>query len=123
MWHGTDSEDGRTFAFEPAYREEHKYKYVINADGHTSAFRGERVFSSGATMLLVDGYCDPAEEPNEQNDVGECKNHHRGEWYYSLGLTPWKHYVPIRPDLSDLIEKTELLRQNDTLARQVPEDR
>ena len=73
-------------------------------------------------MLFAEGYCDRASPPNQENDVGECKDHHRGEWYYFLGLKPWKHYVPLRPDLSDLVEKTELLRQNDTLARQVAED-
>lgn len=34
------------------------------------------------------------------------------EWYYDI-LKPWVHYVPVKRDLSDLVEKIEWLKEND----------
>ena len=34
------------------------------------------------------------------------------QWYYER-LTPWQHYVPVRADMSDLIEKIGWCRSHD----------
>ena len=34
-------------------------------------------------------------------------------------LQPWVHYVPIKPDLSDLLDTIRYLRANDDMAREI----
>ncbi len=34
------------------------------------------------------------------------------QWYYDR-LKPWRHYVPVREDMSDLIEKIDWCRYHD----------
>ena len=41
-------------------------------------------------------------------------------WLYTV-LKPFEHYVPVRPDLSDLIERIEWLRANDAKAQKIAE--
>ncbi len=40
------------------------------------------------------------------------------EWFYSA-MKPWEHYVPIKDDLSDMLEKVQWLRDNDEEAQQI----
>lgn len=40
------------------------------------------------------------------------------QWYYDR-LIPWEHYVPVRADASDLAEKVEWVRSNDTRAAEI----
>lgn len=40
------------------------------------------------------------------------------EYFYS-NLEPWVHYVPIKSDFSDLLEKVEWLRNNDDKAKEI----
>jgi Glycosyl transferase family 90 len=40
------------------------------------------------------------------------------DWYYD-NLIPWKHYIPIRTDLSDLFEKYQWAVKNDREARSI----
>lgn len=40
------------------------------------------------------------------------------EHYYHR-LTPWVHYVPVKRDLSDLIEKVEWAKANDEMAKTI----
>ena len=65
--------------------EQRKYKYIINIDGHVKAFRLSMELGSGCVGFT-------------------CES----EWklWYSNMLIPYKHYVPVKSDLSDyLIEQ------------------
>ena len=72
--------------------EQCKYKYVINIDGHTTAFRLSLELSMGSVILMVDS---------------EYK------LWYSHMLKPHVHYIPVKRDLSNLIETIEWCRKND----------
>lgn len=40
------------------------------------------------------------------------------EWFFPA-FKPFVHYIPVANDLSDLTDKIQLLRSNDTLAREI----
>lgn len=73
-------------------QEQSYYKYIINIDGNVSAFRLSLELSLGSIILLV-----------------------KSNWkiWYSNLLKEYEHYVPVKEDLSDLIEKIEWCRNND----------
>lgn len=79
-------------------REQSMYKYIINIDGHVSAFRLSRELSTGSCILLV-------ESPYRI-------------WYRKM-LKPWVHYVPVKKDLSDLIDTIKWCKNNDEKCRQI----
>jgi len=68
------------------------YKYLINIDGHVSAYRLSLELESGSCILMV-----------------ESKYR---LWYKDM-LKPYIHYIPIKSDLSDLIEKIKWCKNND----------
>jgi len=82
------------------------YKYIVHVDGHVSAFRLSLELSMGSVILLVDS-----------------------EWkiWYRDFLLPFgdtydetvAHYVPLKADLSDLIEKIQWCRDNDKKCEQI----
>lgn len=43
------------------------------------------------------------------------------QWYYDR-IRPWQHFVPVRSDMSDLIEKIEWARSHDAEARAIAEN-
>ena len=72
------------------------YKYMINIDGNVSAWgRGAQILYSDSVLLAVDSKHEPL---------------------YQRSWVPWIHYVPIKNDLSDLVENIEWLKQNDEKA-------
>lgn len=78
--------------------EQSGYKYIIHVDGHVSAFRLSLEMSMGSTILL-------AESPYRI-------------WFRSM-LKPMIHYIPIKSDLSDLIEKIKWCRANDEKCKRI----
>lgn len=72
------------------------YKYQIWIDGHVSAYScsGWQLYS-GSTVLKVDSDWI--------------------QWYYQE-MVPYKHYVPVKEDLSDLISQLIYLKQNPDLS-------
>jgi hypothetical protein len=68
-----------------------KYKYILNIDGSVTAFRLSAELAFGSVILKVDS---------------KYKI-----WYLHL-LEPWIHYIPIKSDLSDLKEKIEWCKAN-----------
>ena len=74
------------------------YKYIINVDGHVSAFRLSLELNMGSVILLVDS-------PWKI-------------WYKHL-LIPYTHYVPIKQDLSNLIDQIKWCRDNDDKCQQI----
>ncbi len=77
--------------------EQIKYKYILNVDGHTRPNRTTWILSSGSLMLMVD--------PNNIEYPDRT-------WVDKV-LKPWKHYVPIKSDLSNLEEQIRWCQSND----------
>ncbi len=75
-----------------------KYKYLIEIDGNANSWGFFLKLGTGSTILKVSS-------PWEQ-------------WFYDK-LKPWHHFIPVEPDLSDLIEKISWLRVNDDKGRQI----
>lgn len=64
-------------------QEQSAYKYILNVEGHVAAFRLGYEMSFGSIILLVES-----------------------EWkvWFSHMIHPWIHYVPVKADMSDLVE-------------------
>ncbi len=80
-----------------------RYKYQIDIDGNTNAWAGLfQKLLSGSAVLKV-------KSPHDFQ-----------QWYYHK-LIPWEHYVPVKSDMSDLVEKTRWLIENDYKAKAIGE--
>lgn len=75
-----------------------EFKYLINVDGHVSAYRLSLELSSGACILLADS---------------------KYKLWYRRYLIPFKHYVPVKEDLSDLIKKIKWCKNNDVKCQKI----
>ena len=78
--------------------EQSKYKYIINVDGHVKAFRLSSELNSGSVLLIV-----------------------ASKWklWYSDMLKPYEHYVPVKSDMSDLIQQVIWCRKNDSQCKKI----
>ncbi|XP_062312490.1 protein O-glucosyltransferase 2 [Osmerus eperlanus] len=77
-----------------------KYKYQINIDGTVAAYRLPYLLAGDSVVLKQDsGYY---------------------EHFYSQ-LRPWEHYIPVRADLGDLLDKITWARQHDQEAKKIAE--
>lgn len=74
------------------------FKYVLNIDGHVSAFRLGHELQMGSVVLLA-------------------KSHYY--IWFSKMLIPFVHYVPVKCDLSDLFDVIEWCRNNDDKCLQI----
>ena len=76
-------------------------KYALDIDGHTNTWTNFLIrLHLGCCVLKVDsqfGY---------------------RQWYYDR-IRPWEHFVPVRADMRDLVEKIDWLRSNDSRAREI----
>ncbi len=79
-------------------KEQSAYKYIIHVDGHVSAFRLSYTLSMNSVVLLVDS-----------------------DWkiWYSNILKPYVHYIPIKRDMSDLVEKIIWCQKNDLKCKEI----
>jgi len=85
------------------HTEFNKYRYQIDIDGNTNSWSALFIkLLTGSPVLKV------------TSEVGFR------QWYYDL-LRPWVNFVPAAPDMSDLIEKVEWLRDHDDRARRIGE--
>ena len=77
------------------------YKYIIHVDGHSSAFRLSLEMSMKSVLLIVDS-----------------------DYYiwYKRRLEPYKHYIPIKKDLSDLLQQITWCRENDDKCKIIADD-
>lgn len=75
-----------------------KYKYILTLEGHVAAYRLSYELSSNSLILLAGS---------------------RWKLWFSQFLKPFVHYVPIKENLSDLIEKIEWCRNNDTECQRI----
>jgi hypothetical protein len=78
-----------------------RYRYLIDIDGNSSPWSNlfQRLLT-GSPVLKVESA--------------------RGlqQWFYDE-LEPWRNYVPIAPDMSDLTDKVRWLVRNDTAAQRI----
>ncbi|MBN9561921.1 MAG: class I SAM-dependent methyltransferase [Alphaproteobacteria bacterium] len=93
---------GLVRGFSP-FEEFARHKYQIDIDGNTNAWAGLfQKLLTGSPVLKV-------ASPRGYR-----------QWYYDR-LVPWRNYVPVAPDMSDLVEKIEWLRADDQRARAIGE--
>jgi hypothetical protein len=85
-----------------SYEEHLRYKYQLCIDGVTCT-------SPGYQWRLLSNCCVFKQETPQVM------------WFYSE-LIPWVHYVPLREDLSDLMEKLAWAREHDDEARRIAEN-
>lgn len=78
-----------------------RYKYQINIDGTVAAYRFPYLLAGDSLVLKQDS---------------DYYEHFYGQ------LQPMVHYVPFKPDLSDLVEKLEWARKNDAKARKIAQN-
>ena len=78
--------------------EQSKYKYVLNVDGHVSAFRLSLELGMGSCLLLVESAY--------------------RMWIHKF-LKPYVHFVPIKSDLSDLIDRIKWCKANDSECQKI----
>ena len=73
--------------------EQSKYKYIINVEGHSAAYRLSLELSMGSVIFYVES---------------------EYSLWFTKYLEPWVHYVPVASDLSDLLEKIEWAISHDS---------
>jgi hypothetical protein len=72
---------------------------MIIIDGHASAwFRPAMILKSNTVPIVVESNFAPL---------------YMDQW------VPWVHYVPVKSDMSDLVEKVKWLKENDEEAFQI----
>jgi hypothetical protein len=78
-----------------------QYKYQLDIDGNTNAWSALfQKLLSGSTVLKI------------------ASPHNFRQWYYDE-LIPWENYVPVKSDMSDLVEKIHWLIDHDEEAMQI----
>jgi len=75
-----------------------KYRYLIDIDGVSNAWSFFEKLLLGSCILKISS-------PFEQ-------------WFYNR-IREWEHFVPVRRDLSDLIEKIAWCREHEAEARAI----
>jgi len=75
-----------------------QYKYLLDVDGVSVAWRGLPLLASGSLVLL---------------ETGE-----RGEFFFQ-DLKPWVHYVPVKKGLTDLMAILSYLKEREGTARRI----
>jgi len=78
-----------------------KYKYQLEIDGHVSPFRLSFDMSYNSVLLIVES---------------EYKM-----WFSNL-LKPYIHFIPIKKDLSNLIDQIEWCKKNDDKCKKIAEN-
>jgi hypothetical protein len=81
--------------------EKAKHKYILNLDGHVAAFRLGHEFSLGSVILI----------PKSKYYL----------WFTYL-LKPFEHFVPVKEDLSDLIDQIKWCIANDDKCKKIAEN-
>jgi len=78
-----------------------RYKYQIDIDGNTNAWSAlfQKLLSGSAVLKIA-------------------SPHNFRQWYYDE-LIPWVNYVPVKSDMSDLVEKIHWLIDHDDEAMQI----
>jgi hypothetical protein len=78
--------------------EQSNYKYLINVDGHVSAFRLSQQLGMNCCVLMV------------ESELGGNNN---WKMWFSDNLRPYEHFIPVKADLSDLTSQIQWCVRND----------
>ncbi|XP_068786421.1 protein O-glucosyltransferase 3 isoform X2 [Struthio camelus] len=78
-----------------------KYKYQVNVDGTVAAYRFPYLLLGDSLVL---------------KQASQYYEHFYTE------LKPWKHYVPVKRNLEDLLEKIKWAKENDEEARKIAKE-
>jgi hypothetical protein len=77
------------------------HKYLISMDGNVSAWvRPLWIMASNSVLMFQ----------------------HKYHQYYYAALEPWKHFVPLKEDISDIFERFDWLKSHDNEAKQITEN-
>jgi hypothetical protein len=82
--------------------EQLQFKYHLVIDGNTPASNGQWVFATGSVPIII--------------------THPGNRWWADNELRPMMNYVPVKYDLSDLVEKIEWLMSHDREAYQIAQN-
>ncbi|KAF7323672.1 CAP10 domain-containing protein [Mycena kentingensis (nom. inval.)] len=106
QWHCTDNCDAEQIKSEyhitgekEPREDAYKYKYLLDVDGNSFSGRYLGLLRSGGLVFKSTAFTE----------------------FFTPWLVPYEHFIPIRPDLSDLVEKVEWARKNDAEARRIQE--
>ena len=77
-----------------------EFKYIINIDGEVNAWRLAAELSYNSVILIVDS------------------KYNYKSWFYKY-LIPYVHYIPIKNDLSNLLEEITKLIDDDVYAENI----
>lgn len=83
------------------YSEQFNYKFSIYVEGNSAAYRLGSMLSSASCILKVQS---------------------KFTMWIESYMIPWKHYVPVAENMSDLIEKTTWCLNNDAKAKEIGEN-
>lgn len=97
LWHEDKPIPTRYFAPKSSIETFLRHKYILIVDGNGISSSHTWVFGSGAVPILITN----------------------NEFWFKKYLIPFENYVPVKYDLSDLIEKIEWLRHNDDKAKEI----
>ena len=75
-----------------------KYKYILNIKGNGAAYRLPYLFFIGSLVIIVQT---------------------KFALWFEPALVPWKHYIPVREDLSDLVEIIEWCKVHDAKCQKI----
>ena len=81
--------------------EQTKYKYLLDIEGYSAAWRLPFILASGSLVLKVDS----------QYKI----------WFSNI-LKPWVHYVPVKNDLSDLAKQITWCKENDKECKKIAQN-
>lgn len=97
-----DAQGNSIYKFFADHEQHMRYKYQIDLDGATCTYPGlQWKLLSNCTVFK-----------HESNDI---------MWYHSQ-LIPWVHYIPVKRNLEDLVDKIEWARNHDAEARDIAEN-
>ena len=88
-----------TDPFKMDKRHGYQYKYVLDIDGNSVSWTRLPYIMVGGSVPL---------KPDSEFS----------QWFYGA-IKPYRHYVPVKDDMSDLVEQVQWLRQNDHIAREI----
>lgn len=82
-------------------QEQAHYRYILVLEGHVAAYRLSYELSAGSLIILAES-----------------------QWklWYGFLLVPFQHYVPVKEDLSDLLQTIDWCRQNDDECKRIAEN-
>lgn len=75
-----------------SFEDQSQYKYILHLDGNVGAYRLAQWMLLGSTILLQES---------------------GSSLWFQYRLEPWVHYVPVKDELNDLIEKIQWCKEHE----------